>query len=209
MYDQMYSTLTYNDITHHNPVTLYPAMKPYTIFVDGISKAFCATGVRVGWSLGPAPLIAKMKAILSHVGAWAPMAEQKATAKFLVETDAIEAFFVNYKQAIAHRLTSIYEGLQRLKAQGFAVDAIAPQAAIYLTVKMDLVGKTTPNGQLLTTQADVTDYLLANASLAIVPFYCFGADRNKPWYRMSVGTCRLVDIAPMLEKLEAALERLS
>ncbi len=52
-------------------------MKEYTIFVDGISKAFAATGVRVGWSLGPANVIAKMKAILSHIGAWAPMAEQK------------------------------------------------------------------------------------------------------------------------------------
>jgi aspartate aminotransferase len=36
-------------------------MKNYTIFVDGISKAFSATGVRVGWSMGPAEVINKMK----------------------------------------------------------------------------------------------------------------------------------------------------
>jgi aspartate aminotransferase len=85
MYDQMYWTLTYGDTQHYNPVSLRPEMKEYTVFVDGISKAFAATGVRVGWSLGPAFIIAKMKAILSHVGAWAPMAEQKATAKYLLQ----------------------------------------------------------------------------------------------------------------------------
>ena len=38
---------------HYNPVSLRPAMKDYTIFIDGISKSFAATGVRVGWALGP------------------------------------------------------------------------------------------------------------------------------------------------------------
>ncbi|TAD81747.1 MAG: aminotransferase class I/II-fold pyridoxal phosphate-dependent enzyme [Bacteroidetes bacterium] len=205
MYDQMYSTLTYGNISHANPVTLHPGMKPYTVFVDGISKAFCATGVRVGWSLGPAPLIAKMKAILSHVGAWAPMAEQKATAKFLVNNPAIKAFLAHYKKAIEQRLTQIYDGLVALKVKGLGVDAIAPQAAIYLTVKIDLVGKTSPNGACLVNQEAVTAYLLQHASLAVVPFYCFGAPRESPWYRLSVGTCRMADIGPMLEKLEAAL----
>ena len=83
MYDQMYWTLTYGDTEHYNPITLRPEMKEYTIFIDGISKAFCATGVRVGWSMGPAAVISKMKAVLSHIGAWSPLAEQKATAKFL------------------------------------------------------------------------------------------------------------------------------
>ena len=54
-------------------------MKNYTIYIDGISKAFAATGVRVGWAFGPQKLMAKMKAILSHVGAWSPKAEQVAT----------------------------------------------------------------------------------------------------------------------------------
>ena len=48
MYDQIYWTLTYGDTKHYNPVSLRPAMKEFTIFVDGISKAFAATGVRVG-----------------------------------------------------------------------------------------------------------------------------------------------------------------
>jgi aspartate aminotransferase len=43
----------------------------------------------VGWSLGPETVIAKMKAILSHLGAWAPMAEQKAVAKYLLDKESI------------------------------------------------------------------------------------------------------------------------
>lgn len=85
MYDQMYWMLTYGETTHVNPVSLVPAMKEYAIFVDGISKSFSATGVRVGWSLGPAFIIAKMKAILSHLGAWAPMAEQKQPQIFYLK----------------------------------------------------------------------------------------------------------------------------
>jgi aspartate aminotransferase len=47
LYDQMYWTLTYGKTEHYNPVSLRPEMKEYTVFVDGISKAFAATGVRV------------------------------------------------------------------------------------------------------------------------------------------------------------------
>ena len=61
LYDQIYWTLTFGDTKHYNPVSLNPKMKDYTIFIDGISKAFAATGVRVGWSMGPAHLIDKMK----------------------------------------------------------------------------------------------------------------------------------------------------
>jgi aspartate aminotransferase len=89
------------------------------------------------------------------------------------------------------------------------VDAVAPVAAIYLTIKIDLVGKTTPDGSLLKTQADVTSYLLQYASLAIVPFYAFGAPKNSPWYRLSVGTCKKEEIDEMLHKLEQALHALS
>ena len=75
MYDQIYWTLSFGDTIHYNPVSLRPEMKDYTIFVDGISKAFAATGVRVGWAMGPAEVLVKMRSINSHVGAWAPMAE--------------------------------------------------------------------------------------------------------------------------------------
>jgi aspartate aminotransferase len=150
-----------------------------------------------------------MKAILSHVGAWAPMAEQKAVAKFLYNTEAINNYLATFRAEVEVRLRDIYNGLQQLKAEGLPVDAIAPQAAIYLTIKIDGVGKKTANGQLLSQQSDVTAYLLNEAKLAVVPFYAFGADRSSPWYRLSVGTCKKEEIGAMINQLRNALKQLS
>lgn len=208
LFDQIYWLLTYGTTQHFNPVLLNPEMKQYTIFVDGITKAFASTGVRVGWSFGPQHVIAKMRAILSHLGAWAPMAEQKAVAKFLQQTEAINQYLVDFKKGIEQRLQAIYNGFISLKEKGFSVDAITPQAAIYLTVKIDLVGKKTDNGVILFTQAEVTSYILSEAKLAIVPFSAFGAKADSPWYRVSVGTCQLEDVNDVFEKLEAALQKL-
>jgi len=209
LYDQIYWTLTFGKVQHYNPVSLRPAMKEFTIFIDGISKSFASTGVRVGWALGPAGLINKMKAINSHVGAWAPMAEQHAVANYLVQTSAVDTYFTHFKAELEERLVNIYEGFQRLKNEGFSVDAVAPQAAIYLTIKIDLVGKTTQHGNKLESQAEVTAYLLNEAALAIVPFSAFGAPSNSCWYRLSVGTCKKEEINEMLEKLKKALEQLN
>lgn len=208
MYDQMYWMLTYGDTVHYNPVSLRPALKEYVIFIDGISKAFAATGLRVGWAFGPERVIAKMKAILSHMGAWAPMAEQKATAGYLLQTENVDRYLHLFKDGLEKRLTGIYQGFIALKKAGFAVDAIAPQAAIYLTVQFDLRGRRTPSGKVLSSQDDVTAYLLETAGLAIVPFKIFGAGAGSAWYRLSVGTCDLADIPEMLGAVRQALEGL-
>lgn len=205
MYDQMYWHLTYGDIVHYNPVSLRPEMRDYTIFIDAISKVFAATGVRVGWSIGPATVISKMKAILTHLGAWAPMAEQKAVAKYLGNRAGIDAYLVNFRKEIEARLRKIYEGFEILKSEGLPVDAIAPEAAIYLTIKIDLVGKKTRDGKVLETQADVTAYILNEAKLAVVPFYAFGAPKTSAWYRLSVGTCKKEEIDEMIGALRNAL----
>lgn len=209
LYDQIYWTLTYGTTLHYNPVSLRPKMKEYTIFIDGISKAFAATGVRVGWAMGPANLISKMNAINSHVGAWAPMAEQKATANYLLQTPAVDNYFTHFKAEIAERLQRIYDGFQQLKTAGFSVEAVAPQAAIYLTIQFNLTGKKTLEGKKLDNQTQVTEYLLNEAKLAIVPFTAFGASANNSWYRLSVGTCKKEEIDEMLEKLRKSLEKLT
>jgi aspartate aminotransferase len=206
MFDQMYCMLTYGNTVHHNPITLCPEVRPYTIFIDGISKVFAATGVRVGWALGPAHIIAKMKALLSHIGAWAPMAEQHAVAKYLMQSEAVKKYLQSFRASLEERLTRIYKGFIALKEKGYPVDAITPQAAIYLTIKIDIAGMA--NGTNILNQFDATDYILSEAKLAVVPFYAFGAGNNSPWYRLSVGTCRLEEIEPVFEKLEAALAKL-
>jgi len=209
MYDQIYWALTFGDNKHYNPVSLNPEMKPYTVFVDGISKSLSATGVRVGWSMGPKLIIDKMKAILTHVGAWAPKAEQVASAKYLADLKLYDAFIVEQKKQIIARLDGFYKGFQLLKNEGFKVDAITPQAAIYLTIKFDLHGLKTAEGIELKTTKDITKYILDEAKLAVVPFYCFGADNNSPWYRMSVGTCKVSDVEHVINGLRNALKKLS
>ncbi|PUZ26708.1 aspartate aminotransferase [Chitinophaga costaii] len=208
LFDQMYWVLTFAQTKHYTPVGLRPALRDYTIFIDGMSKSFAATGVRVGWALGPKHVISKMKSILSHVGAWSPMAEQKAAAKYLVQKENIDSYLAHFKGEIEERLFSIHEGFQSLKAAGHQVDSIAPQAAIYLTLKFDLVGKTTADGSLLADQAAVTSYILNEAKLGLVPFVAFGAAKNSPWYRLSVGTCVKEEIPSMLTQLKNALEKL-
>ncbi|WCO02148.1 pyridoxal phosphate-dependent aminotransferase [Psychroserpens ponticola] len=209
LYDQIYWQLTYGTTKHYNPVELVPEMRDYTIFVDGISKAFAATGVRVGWAFGPSHVIDKMKAMLSHIGAWAPKAEQMATASYLNQSEAVSNYLKHIKSELDFRLNHFYEGFQELKSKGLPVNAIEPEAALYLTVQFDLIGKKTSNGKILTTIQEVTSYLLIEAKLAIVPFYAFGTSIDSNWFRLSVGTSKKEDISTVFELLKQALTDLS
>ena len=132
------------------------------------------------------------------------MAEQKATAAYIKDTKALQSFLGPFKNELEKRLWRIYDGIMALKDKGYDVDAIAPQAAIYLTMKFDFKGMQYGHTRLH-TQSDVTQYLLGNAKLAVVPFSCFGASSESPWYRLSVGTCKMEDIDRMFVNLENAL----
>ena len=75
-------------------------MRDYTICVDGMSKAYAATGLRVGWGFGPEKIINKMRAVLGHLGAWAPKAEQKAASNFLKKDAVVDTFLEDFKHRI-------------------------------------------------------------------------------------------------------------
>lgn len=209
LYDQIYWALTFGEVKHHDPVSLRPEMRPYTIFVDGISKSLAATGVRVGWAMGPKRIIDKMKSILSHVGAWAPKAEQVASARYLSDLAQYDKFLDKIKGEVNARLVGFHKGFQALKAKGYRVNSIAPQAAIYLTIQLALHGQKTADGKTLSTTKDVTSYILNEAKVAVVPFNAFGASNDSSWYRLSVGTCKLEDVDAVIKSLEAALAKLS
>ncbi len=207
MYDQIYAMLTFGE-DHYNPVSLFPEMKDYTIYVDGTSKCFAATGVRVGWGFGPSLVIDKMKALLTHVGAWAPKPEQEAVAEFLTDDSAVDKFLDDYKQKLNTSLKELHAGIQDLKSKGLAVENISPMGALYLTIKLDYLGKTTPEGKVIENSTDLVFYLINNAGMALVPFSAFGNDKSVPWFRASVGGCSLDDIKDCLPKLQKALENL-
>lgn len=209
MYDQIYWLLTIGDTEHFDPISLRPEIRPYTIFVDGISKGFAATGVRVGWAYGPEHVINKMKSILGHVGAWSPKAEQVATTKFLNNHAAVDAYLAWIKGAVKQRFDAFYKGFVDLKTEGFPVDVIVPRAAIYMTIQFNLKGKKTVEGKVLENTDDVTSYILNEAGFAVVPFFAFGSPRESSWYRLSIGTSKLEEIPAIFEKLRTALKKLS
>ncbi|MFM7770848.1 MAG: aminotransferase class I/II-fold pyridoxal phosphate-dependent enzyme, partial [Bacteroidota bacterium] len=175
----------------------------------GISKSLAATGVRVGWAFGPKRVIDKMKSILGHVGAWAPRPEQVASGKYLSNIKQVDHYLNWIKTEVQNRLTGFYNGLNKLQAQGFNVQAIPPAAAIYLTVQFNLIGKKTSTGEVLATTGDITAYLLNEAKVALVPFRAFGASDNSTWYRLSVGTASMADVDESILALERALSNLS
>ncbi|NOK11547.1 pyridoxal phosphate-dependent aminotransferase [Corallococcus exercitus] len=202
MYDHIYWVLNFGK-KHVTPVALVPEMAPYTVFVDGISKAFASTGVRVGWGVGAPTLISRMRDVLGHVGAWAPKAEQVATARYLDDTQATESFLQTMRQRVDARLEALYKGFQRMKDAGLPVDAIAPQGAIYLSVRFDVVGK----GGLATNDA-IRKHLLDKARFAVVPFQAFGLADDTGWFRLSVGATSVAEIEEALPRVEAAVREI-
>jgi aspartate aminotransferase len=209
MYDQVYWMLCFRGAQHVTPPGLVPEMARYTVLVDGISKAFAATGLRVGWAVGPTDVIGRMSAILGHVGAWAPRPEQIATASLLDDDAGIRAFHQTFVAGLEGRLDRLHAGLQSLKAEGLPVDSVPPMGAIYLTARVHPFGRRTGKGIELRTNEDIRRFLLEAAGLGVVPFQAFGARGEDGWFRMSVGAVAPADIDAALPRLAAALRSLS
>lgn len=208
MYDQVYWMLTFGGARHVNPVQLRPEMAAYTVQIDAISKAFAATGLRVGWALGPADLIAKMADISTHVGAWAPRAEQVATARLLADEAYVDGFVASMREEIRQRLDALAAGLAALARDGFPVETTQPQGAMYLSARFALHGWRTPEGASLATNAEIGRYLLREAGFAAVHFQAFGSTDETGWFRLSVGALSVGEIERVLPRLRAALSKL-
>lgn len=209
LFDQVYWALTWQADAFRHPLAVCPEIADYAVFVDGMSKAFAATGVRVGWATGPRHVIGKMSSIIAHMGAWAPRPEQVAGGVFLADDAAVDAHLAEFCRRLAARLDGFYAGFMALKEKGHAVDAIAPRGAIYLSVKIDILGKRTANGDTLDSDQAVQDYLLGEGKIGILPFSWFGARDYANWFRLSVGACARDDIAAIMASLESALDKLS
>jgi aspartate aminotransferase len=205
LYDQIYWMLRFGDTRHFTPPELLPEMARYTLFVDGISKGFAATGLRVGWGVGPVDVMTRMSAVLGHIGAWAPRAEQVATVGLLEDSEALRSFQTVFHRDLEVRLNRLHEGLQAMKGRGLPVESIPPMGAIYLTARLHPFGRRTPDGTELRTNEEVRRYVLEAAGIAVVPFQAFGSVEETGWFRMSVGAVGLPEIEAALPRLEAAL----
>ena len=198
LYDQIYWLLAEETAPHRTPVELVPEVAPYTVFVDGISKAFAATGLRVGWAVGPPYLVSRLSDLLGHVGAWAPRPEQVATAEILAEPGRAEELAAAVSAAVSQRLRALWAGLEGLRRSGLPVAALPPAGGLYLSARFDLVA------QLGGNEA-IRRHLLTHAGFAAVPFQAFGLAEESGWFRLSVGAVSLDDISQAMPRLEAAL----
>jgi aspartate aminotransferase len=209
MYDQIYWMLCVEGVKHVTPTALVPEIAPYTIYVDGISKAFAATGLRVGWSAGPPDIIERMSALLGHVGAWAPRAEQIATISMLDDAAGVAEFLAGFRPAVNTRLERLHEGFAAMQAEGLPVESLPPMGAIYLTVRIAPFGKRTAAGQVLETNEQVRAHLLEAADFAVVPFQAFGMAGDSGWFRLSVGAVSEQEIREALPRVASALRALT
>jgi len=207
LHDQVYSLLVFGSARHHLPVTLVPESAPWVISLDGISKWLAATGLRVGWVLAAPAVVRRMKDLLGHVGAWAPRPEQVAVAGFLEERDELAEFRRAMCERVQVRLDALYRGFRSLRGDGYPVDCIEPQGAIYLSLRLDLVGRRL-DGRVLDSNETIRRVLLDEAGLAVVPFQAFGLREDTGWFRLSVGAVSPADIEAALPRVRELLDRI-
>ncbi len=207
LFDQVYGSLVFGSTRHDHPAALVPEIAPWLITVDGISKGLSATGLRVGWMLAAPEITSRMRDLIGHVGAWAPRPEQVATAKFLQNEPAVAAFRKQMNGAVHQRLEALHAGFSAMKADGFPVECIHPQGAIYLSLQLDIV-KRTLDGAVLDGNETIRKAILEHAGLAVVPFQAFGLAEETGWFRLSVGAVSMDEITDMFPRLRALLGRI-
>jgi aspartate aminotransferase len=199
-FDQIYSDLTAEGKFVH-PIKLCPEIRDYLICADGISKSLNATGVRVGWLFGPKAIIGKMTEILSHIGAWAPKAEQHAVDRFI--RDHHDAY-INHVQSVRKDyrefITKICGSLEQLKNKGYNVDYQLPEGGIYISVYLGYV-------YAFASTEEYISYLINECGLGIVPFEYFGAHHNKGWFRISIGNIAQMNLEIVIETIENAIRK--
>jgi aspartate aminotransferase len=207
LHDQMYGALVSHGQTHTYPTAAVPESARYVISADGVSKAYGGTGLRVGWMLVAPAVGARIRDLLSQAGAWAPRAEQLAVAKFLNDPQAIAEFRQEMDTHLAERLTAMHEGFSVLASEGYPVDSINPQGAIYFSACFRVHGRKC-DGKKIETDDDIRVLLLERAGVAVVPFQAFGVREHTGWFRLSAGAVSMSEIQEMFPRLRALLDQI-
>jgi aspartate aminotransferase len=208
MYDHIYWMLSYEGYPHQHPVAIDPAMRPYTIYVDGISKSFAATGLRVGWGAGPRHVMEAMSKYVAHMGAWAPKPFQLATAEYLTAYDEQAAYITQLQGSIEQRLGLVFAAFKQMQADGLPVFCLPPQGGLLLSASFNILGRRTAEGTILDSDMAIFEFLLHKAGVAFVPFSAFGDTQHPEWFRVSVSGLATEAIGPALERIAHTLRTL-
>ena len=189
--DDIYEHIIYDNRVFATLATVDASLKERTLTMNGVSKAYAMTGWRIGYCGGPETLISAMRKIQGQstsnptsISQWAAVEALSGSQEFMAQRCAV---FQERRDFIVPRLNRL---------PGISCDP--PEGAFYVYPSCQgLIGKTTPSGQRLTSDTDLSTALLEEAEVAVVPGAAFGLS---PFFRISTATSS--DI------LKAALERL-
>jgi len=164
--DEIYAQLSYVPFTSFRTVATDLADR--TIIVSGVSKAYSMTGWRIGWGIGPQPLIDAMVAVQGQVTSGACSIAQAAAVEALTGDQA----------HLATRLAIFRARRDRVIAALVAIPGLecaTPDGAFYVFPDCrGLLGRGAPDGKRIDTDNDFCDWLLASEGLALVPGSAFG-----------------------------------
>lgn len=208
MFDMVYWPLVYGSAEFHHPIEMVPEIARWVIYVDAISKWLVSTGLRLGWAIVPPHLYEPIKDFMGHVGAWGARPVQVATAKFLTDDSAFSEFREQLRGPLEGRLYFVRNFFEDMRESGLPVESMVPQGAIYTSVQFDVIGKTTPKGQVLSSNNDIRKYLLHEARVALVAFQAFSMWEETGWFRISVGAVGAEELQGGLTRLRDAITAL-
>ena len=197
--DEIYDEIHFGDGRVISLVTAVPALKDRILLVNGVSKAYAMTGWRLGYGVGPAPLIAAMNKLQSQTSS-CPSSISQAAAVAALNGD--QSFVRDSVEVYRKRRDAAVEGLNAIN--GLSVSPA--EGAFYAYVNCSgVIGKTTPNGNAIENDQDFTLYLLDAARVAVIQGSAYGLG---PYFRISFATS-LETINAGLDSIHEAVNALS
>lgn len=179
MTDDIYELLTFNDFKFVTPAQVEPALIGRTLTLNGLSKAYCMTGWRVGYAAGPEEIIQAMNSIQSQSTTHTSSVSQAAAIAAL---NGPHDFIAKHNKIFADRRDLVTKLLN--EAEGLS--CTIPDGAFYVYPSCEkLIGKITPQGKTILTDEDFVSYLLENEGVAVVHGKAFGLS---PHFRVSYAT---------------------
>ena len=179
MTDDMYEHLVYDGFEFVTPAQVEPALMERTLTVNGVSKAYCMTGWRIGFAGGPQPLIKAMAKVQSQSTSNPSSVSQAAAVEALNgPQDYIAAHNETFKERrdLVVKMLNDCEGLHCHRPEGAFY--VFPSCA-------GTIGKTSPAGKVIGSDGDFVTYLLEEAGVAAVQGEAFGLS---PYFRISYAT---------------------
>jgi aspartate aminotransferase len=179
MTDDMYEHLVYDDFVFATPAQIEPSLYPRTLTINGVSKAYCMTGWRIGFAGGPEPLIKAMAMIQSQSTSNPAAASQWASVEAL---NGPQDFIAAHNKIFKERRDLVVSMLN----QASGIKCPMPEGAFYVYPSCAAtMGKTAPSGKKLASDEDFVTELLEAEGVAVVQGTAFGLG---PAFRISYAT---------------------